>query len=489
MRLLAGLIVIGHFVLLTANFAPAISTPDANGYFAQARLIATEGRNFVEPWSSLQYVGPHWQRVGGRFYSKFPPGFPLLLAGFYRAFGPVGALLVNPVLASLTLVGLFVLCSRLVGEGWALVALALMAVNPFANEHALFGDSHTAVCFLLVWALVALFRWDAARSPGWAFVTGLLAGIIPSVRYPEALFLVGIAAFFMISAGWRVRAAAALGAAIPLAALGVWQQVSYGAIWSTGYAVSHEQQAFAVSHLWRHAPVYLLQLLTAGCGPVFPLGVAGIVGMCRERRPQGLLLALLAGPVTALYMAYYWEPDAQTMRFLLPIFFVYVLAAVWLLERLAERRPAAVRAGATALLAATLLWGGALSLLTTAHLKHQSAVLARITAVVQEQVPPGSVLVAGEAVSQQLDFIGGWRLARPGVDPLALRSSAPRIFWLGRRGEIRGPRLRELAEIQVPAFRQAGPAEPPGGPRGPMGPDHVFDLEFGGPPLVLHEIR
>jgi len=34
-----------HFVFLALFFEPAISTPDANGYMAQARLIAREGRS------------------------------------------------------------------------------------------------------------------------------------------------------------------------------------------------------------------------------------------------------------------------------------------------------------------------------------------------------------------------------------------------------------------------------------------------------------
>ena len=28
-----------------------------------------------------------------------------------------------------------------------------MAVNPFANQHALCADLHTAVCFFLIWVL------------------------------------------------------------------------------------------------------------------------------------------------------------------------------------------------------------------------------------------------------------------------------------------------------------------------------------------------
>jgi hypothetical protein len=136
------------------NFAPAISTPDAQGYFCQAKLIARKGSSSFEPESPLQFVGPHWfVGANNRYHTTFPPGLPLILAIPYKIFGYRAALLVNPIFASFSLLGLFLLCRGWVGEGWALLAAVLLAVNSFANEHALFGDSHTAVIFLVIWEL------------------------------------------------------------------------------------------------------------------------------------------------------------------------------------------------------------------------------------------------------------------------------------------------------------------------------------------------
>ena len=58
-----GLLVAGHFLFLALFFRPAISTPDANGYMAQARLIAREGRTDIVVESPVQYVGDHWMPV------------------------------------------------------------------------------------------------------------------------------------------------------------------------------------------------------------------------------------------------------------------------------------------------------------------------------------------------------------------------------------------------------------------------------------------
>ena len=96
--LLAALLVLVHFIFLMAYFEPAISTPDANGYFAQAKLIAGEHRTYFETESDIQFVGAHWHSTGdNRYFSKYPPGFPAVLAVVYRIFGPGDAPMGFPV--------------------------------------------------------------------------------------------------------------------------------------------------------------------------------------------------------------------------------------------------------------------------------------------------------------------------------------------------------------------------------------------------------
>lgn len=161
-----GLLVAGHFLFLALFFRPAISTPDANGYMAQARLIARQGRTDIVVESPAQYVGDHWMPVGpGRYYGQYPPGLPALLAVVFRSLGAYASLWVIPAMGSLSLLGLYLVARAWVGPGWALLAAGLMAVNPYANQHALGADSHTAVCFFLIWALFGLVRWDASRAP------------------------------------------------------------------------------------------------------------------------------------------------------------------------------------------------------------------------------------------------------------------------------------------------------------------------------------
>ena len=81
MLLIVLVIAGGHFVWMMDFFEPAISSPDANGYFAQAQLIATEGRTWFSPESLLQYVGGHWIDTGD-FLVGILRGCQLLLRCF-----------------------------------------------------------------------------------------------------------------------------------------------------------------------------------------------------------------------------------------------------------------------------------------------------------------------------------------------------------------------------------------------------------------------
>lgn len=419
-------LVSAHFLMLLAFFAPAICTPDANGYFAQATRIARQGRTGYLPGSPLEYVGMHWLKAdSGWYYSRYSPGLPAILAAAMKIAGRTGALLVNPLMASLTVLGLYLLARRWAAAPWAFVAAAAMALNPIANAHALAADSHTSVAFFLVWGLWALECWrDGGRAgwAGWAALAGWCLGMVPAIRYPEIL-LSGAAGLYMLwhavahRRGWRGPVAFCAAAGAPLVALAVHNQAAFGAFWKTGYSLTNEQTGFGIQYFLSHALQYLEGLPGSGLGgAAFGIGVAGIAAMCarRETRARGLLLVGLIVPTTLLYMAYYWAPQGRaqaTMRFLLPTFPVYLLAGAWLLGALARsglRR--AARAIALVAVLLTLAWGLPMSIGALARLEMQSRALDRITRLLERQVPPGSVVVANSWVLQHLDFVGRWKL-------------------------------------------------------------------------------
>ena len=435
----AGVLTLGHFVWLMSHFVPAIHQPDANGYFAQATRLARDGRTWFEPQSHLQYINMHWLKTpSGRYYSHYPPGFAVVLAGPFREGGPAAAMTVNPLMASLTLLGLYLVCTVWVGPGWGLLAAALTAVNPSANQWALGYFAHTAVAFFLVWGLYFLARWERTFSWTWAACAGVFLGMLPSVRYPAALFCAAAAVFVVLTMlrhreAWRSAVVCAVAAAVPVFALLAYHQGAFGAFWRTGYSLTKEQTGFSWEWFTQHAVSYLEGLGGEGAGVLFGLGLAGIAVLCARRQTwrHGTLLALMVAPVTVLYMSYYWSGGgraAGAMRFLVPTFFVYALAGVWLLSVLGEsRRTAAVTAGLV-LAAVAAAWGIPQSQQVLERSEGPARALVAITAVVEANVPPGSVLFAPEIVQQHLDFVGKWRLA----DVTAVRGGGGERF-LARR--------------------------------------------------------
>jgi len=147
-----------HFIFLLYFFSPAISTPDAQGYFTQGKLIAKYGHSYFTPQNNLQYIGPHWHSQDGqKYYTTFPPGFPFLIAIIYKLFGANPTFLINLILASIGLLIFFFLSKNWLSNNWALAATFFLAINPFYNEHALFGDSHTSLIFFFLLGLLFIF--------------------------------------------------------------------------------------------------------------------------------------------------------------------------------------------------------------------------------------------------------------------------------------------------------------------------------------------
>ena len=162
----AAALAAGYLCWILAHFAPAIMSPDANGYVVQARLLATAGRTFLRTESPAQYVGTHWlETTDGVFQSRYPAGLPLLAAAAWKLGGLPAALLVNPLLASGTILLTFFLARRFADDGSALLAAAVLATNATAQQHALDADAHTAAGFFLTAGLVAL--WHFADRPTW----------------------------------------------------------------------------------------------------------------------------------------------------------------------------------------------------------------------------------------------------------------------------------------------------------------------------------
>jgi hypothetical protein len=367
----AGLLVAVHFALLALHCPPAFSSPDANGYYAQAALLAEKGTVALEPSSALSYIGMHWlETPDGEFFSRYPPGVAVLMYVPYVFAGPELAALVTPLLASLTLLFLFLLARPYLGGGFALLAAGLYGLHPLANEHALNWGAHTQAGFFPRGRALCADGLGAAAALG----EGARRGAAPRRRADDALRGGGRGAgrrvFLLMRAWpeprlWRHVGVALLGALVPVGGLLVFNASAFGSPLDTGYALTGEQQAgtgFALSFFEQKWEGFASALMTSGLGLFFALGLAGLGGMLRlrETRALGVLLTLVIVPVTVAYTAYYWGGGGQMgLRFLLPTLPLYLIPALWLF-RVGIANVATAESAATAATAG-LGSGGALA--------------------------------------------------------------------------------------------------------------------------------
>lgn len=458
-----------HFIWLTAHLAPVIMSPDANGYVVQARLIADQGRTSFSTTSPVQFVGMHWLETDdGIFHSRYPAGLPIIFAGAWKVGGIRAALLVNPLLASATVLLVFFLTRRMTSDRFAVLAAVVVALVPVTNQHALDADAHVAAAFFLVGGVVALLRFEGTRSRVAGLLAGVMLGAIPTVRYPEAIVGLAIGAWLL----WRIRPVwriwpALLGAAIPLGALLAHNTAAYGAFWRTGYALTNEQTGFGLSYFASHVLPYLQGLSGQGLALMFAFGVAGIAALVVDarRRSEGILFAGIVVPLVLLYMAYYFGGGGiggagGNLRFLIPTFPFFAVAAIWLLARVADHLGAAGRAAVAVVAALQGVVGVGASQQTLSQAGTSLAAAARARVVAEKEIPNGSVVIVERQLAESLDATGQWKLVEEnmvagvggpgpgGFGPPGMGGPGGREGMPGRGPMVRSPSAEASAGVE-----------------------------------------
>ena len=109
-----------------------------------------------------------------------------------------------------------------------------------------------------------------------------------------------------------------------------------------------------------------------------------------------------------IFLMFYFEPAistpdangyfAQAKRSLLPTFYIYTIAGVWLLQLVFKHHYYLAWAGAVTLLLITLWWGLPRSLRSMQHLKDHNAVLAKVTNMIEEHIKPGNIFTHDTAL-------------------------------------------------------------------------------------------
>lgn len=418
--LAAVLVTVLCALLLAGYHVPTFEGTDENGYLLTGKRLATSGDIAKRTTDPFEFVSGNWvETQPGVFYAKYPIGYPLLVAVAYRFGGPDAVFWVNPVLAVLTVWGVFLLGRAVWNSLVGLLAAILVTVNPLLAHFGLSALSHTGAACSAVWAMYATWRWWQGGGWPWAVAGGMLVGAAISVRYTEGLLLLPVVVAMVNrlgDMGWRpVRRDLvwwAAGLTLALTPL-IWQHIiAYGAPWRTGYGLCGEATGFGWRWLRENWWLMLQRMNGTGLPLLFPLGVAGLLWLTAHQPSRGLWLGAWIVPPLLVYSAYYWAPQGEGpgyVRFFVSVFPALTLTALGALSTmLAAHRTRALVLGVFVLMTAT--WS--LRETTRALDKRlERALLSRATAThVAATVPEGAVIFAADHLLNYIEFWGTYRL-------------------------------------------------------------------------------
>ena len=403
-----------HLFWLRLGTEAAYESPDGAGYAVQARLIATQGHSELRLDSDIQYVGYHWMETrDGRFFCRYPPGFPLLQGLAYALVGPAAGLWVPSLLATGLLLLVYLLARAFVNPRWAVAAAAVMAVNGVADSQALQNSSHNASAFFLVLGLWLTLRFAKTGRLSLGIMAGLALGSVPSIRYGEAIAALGVTVYLLrqprpLSKVWPVS----LGAVVPLSALALRNTMAFGVPWRTGYSLTGEQTAFSFHSLLSHLLGDLGELQSQGLLWFFALGAAGltyqIVHSDRSIRDAGLLFTTICSSLLIMYMAFYFN-GRPVQRFFLPAFPLMIVAAITLLAQLATVR--CMKEVAVVLLLGQIILGFSAANAAVHQEKRTINMASQLHSFLARNLAPSVVLAGDPRYLESLDYTGIWRLA------------------------------------------------------------------------------
>jgi len=205
LALVCGLYWVNRFILHSF-----LSSGDEHSCYFLAECLR-KGKFYADiPQPSDFFAVSHVGMQGGKWFSVFPPGWPLVWA-FGLQLNIVNWL--NPVMSSLAVFFFYLSGVKLFGRMATTLGLTFMCLSPFFMFTAASYFSH-GTCFLCISVfLYAFLRWreayGAGRDPaGWAFMCAFAAGYGLMTRYLTMAAIAGpflLYHYFPIFFDWRGR--------------------------------------------------------------------------------------------------------------------------------------------------------------------------------------------------------------------------------------------------------------------------------------------
>jgi hypothetical protein len=310
-------------------------------------------------------VSPHPEFVselniidwGGKMYSHFPVGGPAMLALGELIHAPW---LVNPLAGALSVLLFAAMASTIEpGRRTRLAATVLFAFAPFTTFMAGSYMNHVTALTWLLLGLAGLAKVTAtdAPRPWWAFACGLGFGCSAAIRPIDAvIFALPAGLWLFVRAGkrhMRVRdlVAAALGLALPLAALmwvnlettGAPLRFGYQVMWGGNVGLGFHPSPWGVPHTPLRGLVllnlYFIRLQTFLYETPLPSLVPVVAALALTRRisPFDRYLLGASALLVAAYFAYWHDGYYLGPRFMYPLLPVLALWTARLPRIVAER--------------------------------------------------------------------------------------------------------------------------------------------------------
>jgi hypothetical protein len=341
-----------HWGSTTAGGADSYGYVTESGLFLNRHLTIHEDIIQQSPWPN---AADTWAPLGYRASPRDPdaivplyaPGLPIMMAAAQSVGGFCAAFVVVPLCGALTVWLTFVLGQQVFARGAASAgAAALVASSPVFLYQLM--NPMSDVPATSAWTLAVVLS-----IAGWPAAAGMASGIALMIR--PNLAVVAIALLIWLTWARRRPARFMLGVAPFVAAIAAINASLYESALVSGYGTLHELYSF--SYWWPNVRQFVTWTMTTQTPIVLLASLYVIVPRwCPPSRVPSSRL-LLVGVAAAVKLSYlFYQPfDAWWyLRFLLPMWPIVMVLTTAGIDAVAgrlSRRPAAVVAGASALLA------------------------------------------------------------------------------------------------------------------------------------------